>query len=87
MARLDIRDLPDEVLGYLKRRAALYGRSADAEARALLADICRLGDAGPGAEQLVQDYLLRRRLSTVIERTRDPAAALRLLGHPDLAEP
>jgi plasmid stability protein len=36
MAQLIVRDLPQEVVGRLKRRAASHGRSAEAEHREIL---------------------------------------------------
>ena len=42
MASLRLRNLDDNLLGRLKRRAARHGRSAEAELRAILRDV--LGD-------------------------------------------
>lgn len=39
MASLSVRNLPDGVHRALKRRAAEHGRSAEAEARAILAEV------------------------------------------------
>ena len=39
MAQLIVRNLPDEVVRSLKRRAAGHGRSAEAEHRRILQDV------------------------------------------------
>ena len=51
MGSLSVRNLDDDVLTRLKRRAAKHGRSAEAEARAILQQAVA-GDADPGFEEL-----------------------------------
>jgi plasmid stability protein len=41
MAALNIRNLPDEVHRELRLRAARHNRSMEAEARAILGEVCR----------------------------------------------
>ena len=58
MAVLNIRNLPDEVHGRLRVRAAKAGRSMEAEARVILSEACR----GPGealAPKLLQELVER----------------------------
>ena len=51
MASLSIRNLDDEVLTRLKRRAARHGCSAEAEVRAILQQVLS-GESEPGFEEL-----------------------------------
>jgi antitoxin FitA len=46
MPQLLVRDVPRDVVEALKRRAAEHGRSAEAEHRAILEEILRVGRAG-----------------------------------------
>ncbi|MGK9171494.1 hypothetical protein KXR53_34735 [Inquilinus limosus] len=46
MAQLLVRDVPRDVVEALKRRAAMHGRSAEAEHRAILEEVLRAGRAG-----------------------------------------
>jgi antitoxin FitA len=46
MAQLLVRDVPQDVIEALKRRAAEHGRSAEAEHRVILEDVLRAGRAG-----------------------------------------
>ena len=39
MPQLHVRDVPDEVVSELKRRATTHGRSAEAEHRQILLDV------------------------------------------------
>jgi plasmid stability protein len=48
MATLNIRNLPDEVHGRLRVRAAEHGRSMEAEARSILTEAC-VPEANPPA--------------------------------------
>jgi plasmid stability protein len=41
MAALNIRNLPDEVYRELRLRAARHNRSMEAEARAILGEVCK----------------------------------------------
>jgi plasmid stability protein len=46
MPQLLVRDVPQDVVEALKRRAAEHGRSAEAEHRAILEESLRAGRAG-----------------------------------------
>jgi plasmid stability protein len=46
MAQLLVRDVPQDVVEALKRRAAEHGRSAEAEHRLILQQALRAGRAG-----------------------------------------
>jgi antitoxin FitA len=46
MPQLLVRDVPQDVVEALKRRAVEHGRSAEAEHRAILEEILRAGRAG-----------------------------------------
>jgi plasmid stability protein len=46
MAQLLVRDVPQDVIEALKRRAAEHGRSAEAEHRVILEDVLCAGRAG-----------------------------------------
>jgi plasmid stability protein len=46
MAQLLVRDVPQDVVAALKRRAAEHGRSAEAEHRIILEDALRPGRSG-----------------------------------------
>ena len=46
MAQLLVRDVPQEVVEALKRRAAEHGRSADAEHRLIFEEALRAGRTG-----------------------------------------
>jgi antitoxin FitA len=46
MAQLLVRDVPQDVVEALKRRAAEHGRSSEAEHRAILEEALRAGRAG-----------------------------------------
>ena len=46
MAQLLVRDVPQDVVEALKRRAAEHGRSAEAEHRLILEETLRVGRAG-----------------------------------------
>lgn len=52
MAILNIRNLPEEVHARLRVRAAENGRSMEAEARAILAEVCLGTGRGAGASSL-----------------------------------
>jgi len=75
MGVLNIRNLPDKVHQSLRERAARNGRSMEAEARAILSEVCRptsqLGAAGlqafvseafagKGPPQVVERFLAER---------------------------
>jgi len=49
MAQLLVRDVPQDVVEALKRRAAEHGRSAEAEHRIILEEALRAGRAGFGS--------------------------------------
>jgi antitoxin FitA len=51
MASLSVRNIDDDVLARLKRRAARHGRSAEAEARFILQHAVA-GETEPGFEEL-----------------------------------
>jgi plasmid stability protein len=51
MASLSVRNLDDDLLGRLKRRAARHGNSAEAEVRAILRDALS-GEADTGFDDL-----------------------------------
>lgn len=46
MAQLLVRDVPQDVVDALKRRAAEHGRSAEAEHRRILEEVLRPGREG-----------------------------------------
>lgn len=52
MATLNLRNLPDDVHRILRMRAARAGRSTEAEARAILAEVCRRDEGALSAEDL-----------------------------------
>ena len=54
MGALSVRNLDDELIGRLKRRAARHGRSAESEARAILRDVLS-GEAEPGFDALAAE--------------------------------
>jgi len=51
MASLSVRNLDDDLLGRLKRRAARHGRSAEAEVRTILRQALS-SEAEPGFDDL-----------------------------------
>lgn len=65
MAQLTVRNVSNEVVGALKRRAAANGRSAEAEHRALL----RAALLEPDANFAVRANALRRRLRSSLDST------------------
>ena len=54
MASLSVRNLQDDTMARLKRRAARHGRSAEAEARAILAQAL-IGEADLGFDDLAAE--------------------------------
>ncbi|WP_349364936.1 MAG: Arc family DNA-binding protein [Roseitalea porphyridii] len=72
MAQIIVRQLPDEVHRALKAQAREHGRSAEAEARAILSEA--LGkDPRPGAGDMLADIWAGADLTDVeIERDRTP---------------
>lgn len=82
MASITVRNLPDEVHRALRVRAALHGRSTEAEVRAILEDAARpagriqlgslLADIGRRAE------LSEEEQSMFEQRDKTPAEPLRL---------
>ena len=54
MASLSVRNLQDETMARLKRRAARHGRSAEAEARDILAQALS-GEAGLDFDELAAE--------------------------------
>lgn len=54
MASLSVRNLEDDILARLKRRAARHGRSAEAEAREILAQALS-GEAERGFGELAAE--------------------------------
>jgi plasmid stability protein len=56
MAVLNIRNLPDQVHSRLRLRAARHGRSMEAEARAILADVC-LAEESQQTASTLQDWV------------------------------
>lgn len=56
MGILNIRNLPDEVHRNLRLRAAKAGRSMEAEARAILTEVC--GDAPTVTPESLQEFVL-----------------------------
>ena len=65
MAQLTVRNVSNEVVGALKRRAAANGRSAEAEHRELL----RAALLGANEDFAVRAEVLRRRLRSSIDST------------------
>lgn len=63
MARLTVRKVSDELVGALKRRAAVHGRSAEAEHR----NILRAALLGAEDDFAVRTEALRRRLRSSID--------------------
>lgn len=60
MAKLSIRNLPDDVHARLRVRAALHGRSMEAEGRDILSSACRTATSpvtDPSALQALVDDL------------------------------
>ena len=55
MANLSVRNLDDDLLGRLKRRAARRGRSAEAEVRDILRQALN-GEAEVGFDNLAADF-------------------------------
>ena len=56
MAAISVRDLDDEVAGRLRVRAALHGRSMEAEVRAILTEAVTAGDGGrPNLAQSIRE--------------------------------
>jgi plasmid stability protein len=66
---LHVRNLDDELIARLKRRAARHGRSAEAEHREILRQVLA-GEDEPAFEKLAADLrkLTRRRQQTPSER-------------------
>ena len=60
MAQLLVRDVPQDVVEALKRRAAAHGRSAEAEHRAILEEVLRARRDG-----------FRQRAAALRQETRD----------------
>jgi plasmid stability protein len=56
MATLNIRSLPEAARRQLRIRAAKAGRSMEAEARAILTDVCRSEEPTPSPSAL-QEYV------------------------------
>jgi plasmid stability protein len=54
MATLSIRNLPDEVHRALRLRAARHGRSMEAEAREILAEVARARPSGEDAAEALR---------------------------------
>ncbi|MBO6552705.1 MAG: Arc family DNA-binding protein [Roseitalea sp.] len=72
MAQIIIRQLPDEVHRALKAQARDHGRSAEAEARAILAKSLN-GDERPKAGDMIADIWSGADLTGVdIKRNRTP---------------
>jgi len=69
MASLSIRNLDDEVVARLKRRAARHGHSAEAEVRAILREALS-AEQDVGFEELAAEFraLTKRRRNTPAER-------------------
>ena len=65
MAHLTVRNVSDEVVDALKRRAAASGRSAEAEHRALLREAL----LGKGEDFAARAAELRRRLRSSVDST------------------
>ena len=65
MAQLTVRNVSDEVVSALKRRAAAHGRSAEAEHR----DILRTSLFGGAEDFATRAEALRRRLSSSVDST------------------
>ena len=65
MAQLTVRDVSQEVVGALKRRAALHGRSAEAEHR----DILRASLLGVAEDFAARAEALRWRLRSSADST------------------
>ena len=78
MAMLTVRNLPDDVHRALRVRAALHGRSAEAEVREILATAVklesrvRLGDA---LAALGRQLVLTNEDVEVLDQRRDPTPA------------
>ncbi len=56
MAILNVRNLPDDVHRLLRLRAARAGRSTEAEARAILTEVCR-AESGSVAPKELQELV------------------------------
>ena len=65
MAQLTVRNISNEVVSALKKRAAANGRSAEAEHRALL----RAALLGADKDFAAQARALRKRLRSTIDST------------------
>lgn len=65
MAQLTVRDVSQEVVGALKRRAALHGRSAEAEHR----DILCASLLGAAEDFAARAEALRQRLRSSADST------------------
>jgi antitoxin FitA len=83
MAMLTVRNLPDDIHRALRVRAALHGRSTEAEVREILASVVkpesrvRLGDALAAASQL---HGLTNKDFDIFQKVRDktPAKPMRI---------
>jgi plasmid stability protein len=78
MATLNIRNLPDEVHGRLRVRAAEHGRSMEAEARSILTEAC-VPEANPPAtpEQAVAKAKRLQAFATSSTAVASPTMSLR----------
>ena len=65
MAQLTVRNLAQEVVGALKRRAAAHGKSAEAEHR----DILRKALLGEEEDFVARARALRQRLRSSVDST------------------
>jgi plasmid stability protein len=78
MARLTVRNLPDEVHRALRVRAARHGRSTEAEVRAILESAVKPRDRvrmGEALAALGRTTILANEDFEVLERVRDGAPA------------
>lgn len=57
MATLNIRNLPEEVHRALRQRAARHNRSMEAEARAILGEVCRPQRSTQDAVRRIQAWV------------------------------
>jgi len=78
MATLTIRNLDDKVKRQLQVRAALNGRSMEAEARSLLADLVRDSAPIPPAGHLASGPVPRKGLGTAIHELFAPLGGVEL---------
>jgi plasmid stability protein len=74
MANLSVRNLDDDTIGRLKRRAARHGRSAEAEVRSILSRVLS-SESEPSFDELAAEL----RLLTA-GRTHTPAEVLQREG-------